>query len=421
MPGRAQLRTWLGGWVTTPVKQLWVDATFGVAGDMVLAALIDAGASLDRVRNSVTAVAPEVRIHVEEVRRGARRSAYVTVTCEAQDHHHRSFATIRDLLAGAEVPERVRRDALAVFEALAVAEGRVHGVAREAVEFHEVGAWDSIADVVGVCAALDDLGVATLTFSPVGLGSGTVRGAHGVMSVPAPAVVELMRGHEPGEFGATVDGELATPTGVALLTTLGTPGTGPVGVVSSVGVGAGTKDFQTHANVVSVVLSESSAADGPTGLRVEMLHQLETNVDDLDPRLWPDVLATLLGAGARDAWLTPILMKKGRPAHIVSALVDGARLDAVRMQLYRSTTTIGIRETVVRRTSLPREMTTVMVRGQEIRVKVSTRPDGSVVATPEYDDVRAVADHLGVPVREVLMRAQSEVLGEDDVDLGDNR
>ncbi|HEY3535643.1 MAG TPA: nickel pincer cofactor biosynthesis protein LarC [Pedococcus sp.] len=385
-----------------PGRHAWVDASAGVAGDMLLGALVDAGAPLDEVRRCVDAVLPgTVRLSTSPVTRAGLRATKVDVDLLRPDQPHRPWREIRGLLTDADLATRVRSRSLAVFAALAEAEARVHGGEPADVEFHEVGSWDSVADVVGVCAALESLGVDGLTAGPVALGSGRTAGAHGDLPVPVPAVLELARGWRVVAGG---DGELATPTGLALVRTLASACEElPPMEVRGVGVGAGSRDPVHRANVVRVVLGARSAG-GSGG--TESLWLLEANVDDLDPRVWPSVLAGLLEAGAADAWLTQVLMKKGRPAHTVSVLCPPAARDALRSVIFRQTTTLGVREHPVERHSLRRDWRAVPVREGQVRVKVSLDDAGLVVhATPEYEDAGALAQEAGAPVRELLDEA----------------
>jgi uncharacterized protein (TIGR00299 family) protein len=274
----------------------------------------------------------------------------------------------------------------------------VHGTTPDEVHFHEVGALDAIADVVGVCAGFAHLGATDVVVSPIAVGSGTVETAHGTLPVPPPAVAELLRGTP--TFGGPLPMELCTPTGAALLATLATAwGPQPPMTVEVVGVGAGGRDPEGHANVLRLFVGAASAAGGGEPLL------LECNVDDLDPRVWPAVIAALLDAGASDAWLTPILMKKGRPAHTLSVLVDASRAGAVRAAIFRQTSTIGLREQPLAKHALDREIVGVDVGGRHVAVKLA-RHDGVVVnAQPEYDDVARAAAELGRPVKDVLAEA----------------
>ncbi|MGV0791637.1 nickel pincer cofactor biosynthesis protein LarC [Mycolicibacterium sp. XJ1819] len=382
----------------------WIDATAGVAGDMLLGALIDAGAAPESVRAAVTAVVPgEVGIDVRTTHRAGLRAVRAEVTSATESHPHRAWAEIRALIGRAGLVADIRESALAVFARLAEAEARVHGRAPDEVVFHEVGSWDAIADVVGVAAALTDLGVTTVTASPVLMGSGRVTSAHGELPVPAPAVLDLARGWQVLSGGT---GELATPTGMALITGLATRcGPMPSMTVAAVGVGAGSRDISGRPNVVRVVLGDPLADTAGAG--VSTMSVLETNIDDLDTRVWPTVLAALLDAGAADAWLVPIVMKKGRPAHTLSVLATEATRDRLRAEIFALTGTLGVRVTEVVRNALDREVLAVELPDGQIRIKLGLRDGVIDVATPEFDDAAALARRRGAPVRQVLDEASA--------------
>ena len=379
----------------------WIDASAGVAGDMLLGALIDAGADLDVVRGVVDAVIPQaVELTSSTVTRAGLRATKVDVRVLVDDPPHRTWRTISEMLAAAEIPDPVRERATAVFARLADAEGHVHGIPSGDVHFHEVGALDSIADVVGVCAALHDLAVTAVTAGEVAVGSGRARVAHGDVPIPVPAVAELAVGWRVRDGGP---GELATPTGMALVVTLATKNAElPSFSVSAVGVGAGTKDSPGLPNVVRVVLGHPVDAPTDDG---ETVLVLQANVDDMDPRLWPGVLTALMSAGALDAWLEPILMKKGRPAHTLSVLCRPDQARSLRGTMFATTSTIGIRQREERRFALPRECVEVPVDGGRVAVKVSYQDGVIVQVTPEFDDVAAVADRSGLPQADVLQQA----------------
>ncbi len=296
-----------------------------------------------------------------------------------------------------DLDEPVRDAALATFARLAEAEAAVHGSTPDEVHFHEVGALDAIADVVGVCAGLHHLGLERLVVSPVALGGGHVVTEHGRLPVPAPAVSALLVGAP--SYGGPVEVELCTPTGAALLVTHAAGwGPQPAMATSSIGVGAGGRELDGHANVLRLLVGQAAPA-----VSADLL--LETNVDDLDPRLWPPTIVAVLAAGASDCWLTPILMKKGRPAHTLTALVPAAHVSDVRREIFRHTTSIGLREQPVAKTALQREFSTVHVEGHPIEVKLATL-DGEVLnLQPEFEHVLAAASALDRPVKDVLQQA----------------
>ena len=326
----------------------------------------------------------------------------------------RTWAEIRSLLDAADLAAQVRRPALQAFERLAEAEGRVHGVAPDQVHFHELGAVDAVADVVGTCAGVAALGVRRIVVSALALGAGQVRSEHGALPVPVPAVLELARGWEVSgerdDASSGRTGELATPTGLALVTTLAVAcGPLPAMVVDEIGIGAGTRDRPDRANVVRLVLGTApvarAGAAGPGDTPDAVV--LETNVDDLDPRVWPDVLGRLLGAGALDAWLTPILMKKGRPAHTLHVLARPEAERDIADLVLAQTSTLGVRVTPVRRDVLDRSWWRLDVLGHSVRVKLGHRDGRLLQATPEFEDVAGLARATGVPVARALSSAQA--------------
>lgn len=420
----------------------WLQCQAGASGDMLLGAFLDAGAPLDVVRSAVGALA------VEPIEIRTRRATRHGIAATKADVHApqtsapRTWPDVRALLEAAQLPGPVRERALDVFARLARAEARAHDTSPERVHFHEVGALDALADIVGTCAALHALGVTEVTCSPVALGTGTAHAEHGTLPVPGPAVLELLREAGAPVYTTELPYELCTPTGAALLAACVTRwgGMPPMRVHAS-GAGAGARDLPGLPNVARAVLGEpvagavaqagadpaardpgvvSSAAgehvaaehvaaeqtDGDAGEAAGgSLWLLETNVDDLDPRVWPAAIDRLLAAGAVDAWLTPILMKKGRPAHTLSVLATAADVARVRSRVFRETSTLGLRERQVRRTVLDRTEDSVDVDGHTIRVKLAYFEDELLNSQPEYDDVVAAAGASGRPVRDVLAEA----------------
>ncbi|MFN2537699.1 MAG: nickel pincer cofactor biosynthesis protein LarC [Mycobacteriales bacterium] len=366
----------------------WLDASAGASGDMLLGALVDAGVPLAAITDAVDALGLGIRFEVSRVERGGLGATYVDVLTH-DDQVSRSWRDVQQLVSGT---------AYEVFARLAAAEGRIHGVPVEDVHFHEVGAHDALADVVGAAAGFAYLGLSALHCSTVSLGSGTTRGAHGPLPVPAPAVLALLEG-APVQAGLAPY-EMTTPTGAALLATLVTDwGPLPAMRPTATGHGAGTRDPQEVANVLRLTVGEPLEQGTAAVL-------LEANVDDLDPRLWPHVLDQLLAAGASDAWLTPILMKKGRLAHTLSVLCSTSDAARLRHQVFLETSTIGLRQTSVDKHPLERTESTVYVEGQPIRVKTAWLDGRPVNANPEWADVAAAAAQLGRPAKQVLEEAR---------------
>lgn len=401
------------------MKTLWVDAGNGAAGDMLLAALLDAGAPVAAVRAGLARLAVEpVELVVAEVRRHGLRGCQVTVRAP-ESPVRRGPAEVSELIRRAGLPEPVTEFALATFHRLAEAEARVHGVAPAEVHFHEVGALDAIADVVGTALALHELellaGPAQRVVSAVAVGQGgAVTTAHGRLPVPTPAVVELLAAaraplaHHPARM------ELCTPTGAALLATLATGwGPPPAGTLRAVGAGAGSADPRTHPNLLRVLLGEAAEPSqdedgigaGAADWSETELWQVETTVDDMDPRLWPEVLKQLREVGAADAWCVPVLMRKGRPGQVLTVLVDAARVDLVCRLVFMHTTSLGVRLRPVRRRALRRDQVEVALAGGTVRVKRGYLDGRVVTVQPEYEDAVRLARGTGAAVADVIGEA----------------
>jgi uncharacterized protein (TIGR00299 family) protein len=374
----------------------WFHCFSGIAGDMALGALVDAGADLDEVR-SICERLPVGgwRLEAEPVLRAGLAATKVHVTIE-ETSVVRTYGHIAAMVEEARLPDRVRQRALATFQVLAVAEGRLHRRPPEQVHFHEVGSIDAILDIVGSASALEVLEVDEVHASPVANGMGMIRAAHGVLPNPAPAVVELLRGAP--TYGVDVNVELTTPTGAALLAA-SVVGWGPLPPmeVRAVGFGAGTRDVDGRPNVVQVVVGKGAEASGPG----QPVVQLEVNVDDATGEVLSHAIAALLDAGAHDAWVTPIVMKKGRPAYTVAALADPAIAAQVAAVLTRETGSLGVRGSTLERWPAARSAGDVEVAGFPVRVKLSA---GRVKV--EHDDAARVARRTGLPLREVVSLAE---------------
>ncbi len=382
---------------------VYLDCFSGISGDMLLGALLDAGVPESQVRTSLDALGLSGwELTVTETSRAGIRARRAEVAI-ASDSGARTYADIVSMLRASPLDAPVRTQALAVFEVLGKAEARVHGVGLADVHFHELGGLDAIVDIVGCCAALDYLAPESVTCSPIASGTGTVDTAHGLMPLPSPAVSEILTGVPLIWRGSH---ELVTPTGAALVkvwaSSFGEPP--PMTPVAS-GYGAGARDV-TVANVVRVLLGTPDESGGKRDAPAERaVEVLATNIDDLSPELVPHVIDSLLVAGAQDAWVTPIVMKKGRPAFTLSVLADPVLRPTLLDVLYRETTTFGIRIVAADKDVLQRSIAEAEVQGHTVRVKLGLRAGEVVTMAPEYEDARKVAALTGLPLKEVYERA----------------
>ena len=386
---------------------LYVDVIGGAAGDMLLAALLDAGASAERVQDAIDAVFDgRYQIGTETVRRGGFAARLLRIEPEPAATADHALGDLIGRLDRAALGPEVGHAARSILRRLAQAEARVHALKEDELALHAVGDDDTLIDVVGVAAALDALGAGLVFVSSIPLqGGGTmVTGLrdHADVPLPAPATLELLRGFSIRGEGS---GETVTPTGAAILATLGTPtGTFPSMQVDAIGYGAGTRDPEERANVVRVVLGAVPAEQ--TGGPIERaLVVLEANLDDLTPELIADAAQALLAAGALDVWTTPVQMKKGRPGVILSALCEPQAQPRLREVFFESTSTLGVRASTVRRAELDRRTVAVGLPDGTVRVKLGLLRGRVVSATPEHDDVAELASRTARSTRDVYEEA----------------
>ncbi|HEX2049770.1 MAG TPA: nickel pincer cofactor biosynthesis protein LarC [Actinomycetota bacterium] len=387
---------------------LYFDCFSGAAGDMILGALLDAGVPLDVVRRAVDGLGVDGwQLDATTVRKGPLRATKAVVTVrDARDTSGRTYRELADTVASARLDDAVRARALDVFRVLAEAEARVHGVALGDVHLHEAGALDALVDVVGASAALAHLAPARVVVSPVATGTGTIETEHGPLPLPAPAAAEILTG---AVLYGRGERELVTPTGAAILASAADEfGPLPRMRVRAIGYGAGDAELD-HPNVVRVLVGDDDRASG-----ADDAHVVEANLDDHHPETIPVVIDELLAAGAQDAWATPIVMKKGRPALTLSALVAPEHADDVVELMFRHTTTLGVRRVTVHKDALERSFFDVDVFGQRVRVKVGWLRGDAVTRSPEHDDVVAAARATGRTVKDVhaeaVRRAQAHDL-----------
>ena len=380
-------------------KVAWWHCFAGIAGNMALGALVDAGADLELIERELVALpVGGWTLEAEPVLRAGLAATYVRVRVR-ETQVVRTYSHIVGLITEARLPDRARARALATFERLGTVEGRLHRRPLSQVHFHEVGSTDAIIDIVGTCLALELLGVDEVRSSPVAQGTGMVSTSHGALPVPAPAVVGLLADAGAPTYGTAVPMELTTPTGAALLAALCTEwGEMPALSVSATGFGAGSREIDGMPNVTQVVLGTAATDDEDPAQPVLVL---EANLDDVTGEILGTTLASLLAAGALDAWITPVTGKKGRPAHVVSVLCEPSSMAGLRRVLADETGTLGMRATAWQRWPARREMATVDVGGYPVRVKKGPRR-----IKAEHDDATRVARLVGLPVREVARRAE---------------
>jgi uncharacterized protein (TIGR00299 family) protein len=382
------------------MKVLYYDCFAGISGDMNLAALLDLGVAPEALRRGLAGLrltGYELRVTSET--RGGIAGTRVEVALTEPPRHHRRLADIEAIVNGSALSDRVKASSLKVFRNLARAEAGVHGVTQDEVHFHEVGAVDAIVDVVGGALCLEALNVDRVLCSSVQLGGGMARCAHGLLPVPGPATAALLEGVPVKLGGASV--ETTTPTGAALLTGFVDEFTDRAEfTVTATGYGLGRREMEIP-NALRVFLGEQSSANEFRWARRDALRMLECDIDDMNPELYQHVMERLFEAGARDVYLTPVVMKKGRPGTLINVLCDPISQDAMLEILFTETTTLGVREALVGRTALEREIATVATRFGDVRVKTASSAGRLVNWKPEYDDCRRLALSQGVPLKAV--------------------
>ncbi|MHB8510727.1 MAG: nickel pincer cofactor biosynthesis protein LarC [Actinomycetota bacterium] len=380
----------------------YFDCFSGIAGDMTLGALFDAGVPVEAVEAPLQKLQIEpFRLEVTRVERLGLAATAVRVKF-AEASVLRTYANVRGMIQDAELPNSAKEMALRIFHRLAEAEAKVHGKEIMHVPFHELGSVDTIVDVVGATLGLHYLGVDEVVASAVATGMGMIRTDHGVYPVPGPAVVELLKNAP--MYSRGIPTELVTPTGAAILAgTTKTFGELPQLRIQRVGYGAGSRELEIP-NVLRLIVGETVAGEqfGPVPAVI-----LEANIDDMNPEIYEYVIEKLFAAGANDAWVTPIVMKHGRPATTLSVLCGPAEEEAIREVIFEETTTIGLRRRTTEKWMLPREIITVSVEGGSVRVKVATSNGNIVGAAPEYQDCVRVARESNRPLKEIYGRAQA--------------
>jgi uncharacterized protein (TIGR00299 family) protein len=380
---------------------LYIEPVGGLAGDMFLAAAIDLGVELAAIEAPLrTLDVAGWKFAVSRAERHAIVGTHVDVVVTEPEggHVHRAWKDIDALISRSQLSVKAKARALDVFRRIGEVEAHIHGTTLDQIHFHEVGAVDSIVDICGAAVVLDLLGDPQVFSAPPPLGSGTIRIAHGVVPVPVPATLALLK-DVPVRFEGV--GELTTPTGAALIKAFATVAPPPQLVVEKIGYGVGTKDFKDRANVVRFTLGRAVDEAEPT----DTLTVIECNLDDCSPQLLGAVIESLMRDGALDAWVAPVVMKKGRPGHLLGVLTDASHRAVLIDTLLRETTTLGVREHTVSRTILQRRHETVTTPWGPVRMKLGLRGDTVLNAMPEFEDCRALAEAAHVAIKNVQAAA----------------
>ena len=390
------------------MKQAYLDCFSGISGDMFLGALLDLGLPLERLLAELKKIPLGCyEFKCTRAMRGHLAGTRVEIHIPAEQPH-RKLADIEKLISQSSLSTSVQEKVMKAFGRLAEAEGKLHNMPPDRVHFHEVGAVDSILDIVGTCAGIELLDIGQLTCSPVNLGSGRVQAAHGSLPVPAPASLELLK--DVPIYSSGIEGELVTPTGAALITTLAT-GFGPIPAmrVERIGYGAGAREIPGQANLARLLLGQSAApvVARPGASGDELVSVIEANVDDMSPQLYGFFIDQALAAGALDVTCTPVHMKKNRPGILMSVICAPEKSDALAQMLFEQTTTIGVRIYEARRKVLERELLRVATTYGTVKVKVARRNGKVLNVAPEYEDCQRLATERGVPLKQVMAAAQA--------------
>lgn len=388
------------------MKIAYFDCVAGASGDMILGALLDAGLAEEVLRQRLAALRLEdFELQTRRVDKNGFQATKVDVIVR-DDVPERHLSDIERIIRGSDLSPGIQERALAIFRRLCEVEGGIHGASPESVHLHELGGVDTIVDVVGALVGLDGLGIDRVYASPLPLGRGFTRGAHGQIPLPAPATVALLEGVP--VRGSELEMELVTPTGAALLTALAADfGPLPAMTLTVVGYGAGSRDLPIP-NVLRVLVGERPSTEG--GL-VETLVLLETNVDDMNPELYDHLMGRLFKAGALDVFLSPVQMKKNRPATVIRVLCAPKDARGMEAILFAETTTLGVRRSEVTRRALSRSVETVETPYGAVRVKIARWGQGETKRAPEYEDCRRLAERHGVPLREVYRAVERSQRG----------
>lgn len=381
----------------------YFDCFSGISGDMVLGAMLDAGVDIESVKRELMKLYLDgYEIRVSKVDRNGLAGTKVDIVVDKEKHiHSANYGDIKKIIEKSGLSERIKNDSIRIFKRIAEAEAKIHNTPIDNIHFHEVGAVDSIIDVVGAAVCIDLLAIDEIISSPVNTGSGTVKTEHGLLPVPAPAAAEMLRGFP--FYSSDIKFELATPTGVGIITVMAKEfNLMPLMKTTAIGYGAGSSNFLNLPNVLRIVIGETY-----NPLECDSVIVIESNIDDMNPQFYDHIIDRLFEGGALDVFLTPIIMKKNRPAVKISILADKDNTDRLADILLKETTSFGLRMHSVGRIKLEKEIKTIETEYGNVKVKIGKRGGRTINIAPEYEDCKRIAKERGVPIMEVYEKTRS--------------
>ena len=385
------------------MKILYFDCFSGVSGNMILGAMVDAGIDIKALKKELKKLdLHSYSLKVSKVKRKGIKGTKVDVIVDKKKHlHHTHYKDIKRLIERSKLPEKIKEDSLSIFKNIAEAEAKIHRTSVDNVHFHEVGAVDSIVDVVGASICISLLNSDITLSSPINTGKGMVKTEHGLLPVPAPATTEMLKGFP--SYSSDIEFELATPTGVGIITAMAkASNTIPVMKTNAIGYGAGSKDFSDSPNLLRIMIGEGYSPSEQDSITV-----IESNIDDMNPQFYDHIMNRIFDAGALDVFLTPIIMKKNRPAVKITLLSDNDNVNKLADILLKETTSFGLRMYKTERIKLEKEIKTVKTEYGSTKVKIGKKNGKIINIAPEYEDCKRIANERGISIREVYEKVKS--------------
>ena len=385
------------------MKILYFDCFSGISGDMVLGAMVDAGINIKAVKKELNKLDLDgYKLTTSEVKRKGIGGTKVDVIVDKKKHlHHTSYKDIKRLIERSKLAKKIKEDSLNIFKNIAEAEAKIHRTSAAHVHFHEVGAIDSIVDVVGAAICINLLNPDIILSSPINTGMGMVKTEHGILPVPAPATAEMLKGFP--SYSSDIKFELATPTGVGIITTMAkSSNTMPNMKTNAIGYGAGSKDFLDSPNLLRIMIGEDYSTSEQDSITV-----IESNIDDMNPQFYDHIMNRLFKAGALDVFMTPIIMKKNRPAVKITALSENDSVNRLADILLSETTSFGLRMYKTERLKLKKEIKTIKTEYGNVKVKIGKRNSKIIKVVPEYEDCKKIAEEKGIPIKDIYEKVKA--------------